>query len=46
MNAEPAVQVRHRPTEVLSPWQEKFPGVETHAQAVVGGAPVAVIPHD
>jgi nucleotide-binding universal stress UspA family protein len=38
LNEELGEQVRHRLTEVLRPWKDKFPGVEVHAQAVVGSA--------
>jgi nucleotide-binding universal stress UspA family protein len=38
LDAELAEQVRHRLTEVLEPWRDKFPGVDVREQAVVGGA--------
>ncbi|MFE7901022.1 universal stress protein [Streptomyces sp. NPDC057424] len=38
VTAETADRVRHELTDVLRPWQAKFPAVEVHAQATVGGA--------
>ncbi|MFD5837317.1 universal stress protein [Streptomyces collinus] len=38
LTAETAEQVRHGLTDVLRPWQAKFPAVEVNAQATVGGA--------
>ncbi|WRZ94900.1 universal stress protein [Streptomyces sp. NBC_01007] len=38
VNAELLAEAQQRLTEVLSPWREKFPGVEVREQAVIGGA--------
>ncbi|GAA2473809.1 universal stress protein [Streptomyces longisporus] len=38
LNEELAEQVRHALTDTLRPWRDKFPGVEVHAQAVIGSA--------
>ncbi|MFF9818695.1 universal stress protein [Streptomyces sp. NPDC014006] len=38
LNDELTEQVRHRLTDVLRPWKDKYPGVEVREQAVVGGA--------
>ncbi|MCD9874806.1 universal stress protein [Streptomyces guryensis] len=38
LNEELAEQVRHALTDTLRPWRDKFPGVEVHAQAAIGGA--------
>ncbi|MEV0244774.1 universal stress protein [Streptomyces sp. NPDC050674] len=38
LSAETAARVRHELTDVLRPWQGKFPEVEVRAQATVGGA--------
>lgn len=38
LDDELAEQVRHRLTDVLRPWKDKYPGVEVREQAVVGGA--------
>lgn len=37
-NEELAERIRRRLTDVLRPWQEKFPGVDVREQAVVGSA--------
>ncbi|MEU5281163.1 universal stress protein [Streptomyces asoensis] len=38
LTAELAQETRHALADVLRPWQDKFPGVDVHAQAVVGSA--------
>lgn len=38
LEAELAQETRHGVDDVLRPWQDKFPGVEVRAQAVVGSA--------
>ncbi|MBK3624382.1 universal stress protein [Streptomyces asoensis] len=38
LTAELAQETRRALGDVLRPWQDKFPGVEVHAQAVVGSA--------
>ncbi|MFJ1811180.1 MULTISPECIES: universal stress protein [unclassified Streptomyces] len=38
LSAELAEGTRHGLSDVLRPWQEKFPGVEVRAQAVIGSA--------
>ncbi|MFF3405551.1 universal stress protein [Streptomyces sp. NPDC002742] len=38
VDAEMLAEAQQRLTEVLSPWREKFPGVEVREQAVIGGA--------
>ena len=38
LGAEMAEETRHRLTDVLRPWKDKFPGVEVWEQAVIGGA--------
>ncbi|WP_329416736.1 universal stress protein [Streptomyces sp. NBC_00704] len=38
LEAELAAETRHGLKDVLRPWQDKFPGVEVRAQAVVGSA--------
>ncbi|MET9893229.1 universal stress protein [Streptomyces sp. NPDC006465] len=38
VNAQLIAAAQERLTEVLSPWREKFPGVEVREQAVIGGA--------
>ncbi|WP_328552093.1 universal stress protein [Streptomyces sp. NBC_00358] len=38
VNEELLAEAQRRLTEVLSPWREKFPGVEVRGQAVIGGA--------
>ncbi|MET9395311.1 universal stress protein [Streptomyces sp. NPDC006624] len=38
LSAETAARARSELTDVLRPWQEKYPAVEVHAQATIGGA--------
>ncbi|MFP3989753.1 universal stress protein [Streptomyces sp. E11-3] len=38
LNDELAAQARRRLADALRPWREKFPGVDVHEQAVIGGA--------
>ncbi|MFI5797894.1 universal stress protein [Streptomyces sp. NPDC051677] len=38
LNAELAEETRHGLSDLLRPWNDKFPGVEVRAQAVVGSA--------
>ncbi|MEU8651391.1 universal stress protein [Streptomyces sp. NPDC048737] len=38
LDAEPTEEARHGLSDVLRPWQDKFPGVEVREQAVIGGA--------
>ncbi|MEU0438139.1 universal stress protein [Streptomyces sp. NPDC006290] len=38
VDAELLAEAQQRLSEVLSPWREKFPGVEVREQAVIGGA--------
>ncbi|MEV1063605.1 universal stress protein [Streptomyces sp. NPDC050263] len=38
LNAELAEEARHGLSDLLRPWNDKFPGVEVRAQAVIGSA--------